>query len=151
VKRDIRKLDDLDPSERLAAFLKMFPGCPDQPVRPGRSFLDILKAEADDGDNDDGSLADHPIVRLARLLVASGKFPDHAQALDHLLNTSHGQALIARLKAAETEKDPPMQDSVHAIMKHCHHVRGNHSKGLDHDHRARACRGCHQGRGRATS
>jgi hypothetical protein len=117
VKRDIRKLDDLDPSERLAAFWKMFPGSPDQPVRPGRSFLDILKAEADDGDDDDGSHADHPSVRLARLLAASGKFPDHAQALDHLLNTSHGQALIARLKAAETEKDPPMQDSVHAIMK----------------------------------
>jgi hypothetical protein len=27
----------------------MFPGSPDQPVRPGRSFLDILKSEADDG------------------------------------------------------------------------------------------------------
>jgi hypothetical protein len=75
VKRDIRKLDDLDPSERLAAFLKMFPGSPDQPVRPGRSFLDILKGEDDDGD-DDADLADHPIAELVRLLVAAGNKPE---------------------------------------------------------------------------
>ena len=75
MKRDIRKLDDLDPSERLAAFLKMFPGSPDQPVRPGRSFLDILKGEDDDGD-DDADLADHPIAELVRLLVAAGNKPE---------------------------------------------------------------------------
>ena len=78
MKRDIRKLDDLDPSERLAAFLKMFPGSPDQPVRPGRSFLDILKGEDDDGD-DDADLADHPIAELVRLLVAAGNKPDTAR------------------------------------------------------------------------
>jgi len=110
VKRDIRKLDDLDPSERLAAFLKMFPGSPDQPVRPGRSFLDILKGEDDDGD-DDADLADHPIAELVRLLVAAGNKPDTAAALHHLR-----AALLHRTRTHKAAKDDSM-DTVHAIMK----------------------------------
>ena len=110
MKRDIRKLDDLDPSERLAAFLKMFPGSPDQPVRPGRSFLDILKGEDDDGD-DDADLADHPIAELVRLLVAAGNKPDTAAALHHLR-----AALLHRTRTHKAAKDDSM-DTVHAIMK----------------------------------
>jgi hypothetical protein len=85
-----------------------------------RSFNGIMaKADADgdedDDDRDDGGNTDHPIAQLATLLVASGKFPDHAQALDHLLNTPRGVALVRTHKAA---KDPPM-DTVHSIMKDC--------------------------------
>jgi hypothetical protein len=91
---------------------------------------DLRKAAAiitkdDDGDDDGNaagdrsdentSLADHPIVRLAQLLVASGHKADIASALDHLLNTSHGAALLHRVR---TQKGvDPMQDTIHAIMK----------------------------------
>jgi hypothetical protein len=72
--------------------------------------------EADGGDRntggDGGGIAEHPVARLAGLLVASGKFSDHAQALDHLLNTPRGAALVRTHKA----KDPPM-DTVLSIMK----------------------------------
>jgi hypothetical protein len=81
------------------------------------------KADDDGGDRENGDhdrdggggLANHPVVQLARLLVASGKFGDHAQALDHLLNTARGVALVRTHKAA-TEKESNM-DSIHAIMK----------------------------------
>jgi hypothetical protein len=84
-------------------------------------------AKADDGDddsgdrengerNDGGGASDHSIAQLARLLVASGKFGDHAQALDHLLNTPYGAALLHRTRAHKA-KDHPMQDSLTAIMK----------------------------------
>jgi hypothetical protein len=83
-------------------------------------------AKVDDGDDDSGDrengdhnggggIADHSIAQLARLLVASGKFGDHAQALDHLLNTPHGAAL--HRTRAHKAKDHPMQDSLTAIMK----------------------------------
>jgi hypothetical protein len=82
----------------------------------GRSFNDIMaKAEADDGGNDAGGLADHPIVQLAQLLVASGHKADIASALHYLLNTSHGAGLLHRVR---THKGvDPMQDTFHAIMK----------------------------------
>jgi len=72
-------------------------------------------AKADD-DGGGGSASDHPVVQLARLLVASGKFSDHAAALDHLLNTSHGAALLHRTRTHKAEKEEPM-DTLTAIMK----------------------------------
>jgi hypothetical protein len=90
---------------------------------------DLRKAFAivgkDDGDDDDGggssddagSLADHPIVQIARLLVASGHKADIASALDHLLNTSAGAALLHRTSTHKGKDSPPMQDSLTAIMK----------------------------------
>src|SRR5258705_9748397 len=50
----------------------------------------------DDGADDDaGDITNqHPVVQAARLLVASGRFGDHGQALDYLLNTATGQALL---------------------------------------------------------
>jgi len=68
--------------------------------------------DCENGDHDragDGGLANHPVVQLARLLVASGKFGDHAQALDHLLNTPRGVALVRTHKAA-TEKESTMNN-----------------------------------------
>jgi hypothetical protein len=89
-------------------------------ARYERSFNGVMAkadADGDEIDRDDGGNADHPIVQLATLLVASGKFPDHAQALDHLLNTPRGAALVRTHKAAEqTEKESTM-DTVYDIMK----------------------------------
>jgi hypothetical protein len=87
-------------------------------------FLKIFtKADAaDDGANDAGdrsgentSLADHPIVQLATLLVASGHKADLASALDHLLNTSHGAALLHRVRTHKGES--PMPDNLAKIAK----------------------------------
>jgi hypothetical protein len=75
-----------------------------------RSFNEVLArmeaeamAKADDDDAGGGGASYHPIAQLATLLVASGKFPDHAQALDHLLNTPHGAALLHRARKTEKE------------------------------------------------
>jgi hypothetical protein len=90
----------------------------------GRSFNDFMKADVvDDGGGDTGdrsdqnntSLADHPVALIGRLLVASGSQPNLASAVHYLLNTSHGAALLHRTR---THKGvDPMQDSIHAIMK----------------------------------
>ena len=78
----------------------------------------MAKADADGDElldrDDGGGASDHPIVQLATLLVASGKFPGHAQALDHLLNSPRGVALVRTHKAA---KDNPPMDTVLSIMK----------------------------------
>jgi hypothetical protein len=84
-------------------------------------FLKIFtKADAaDDGDDDGGGLTNHPVIQMARLLVASGRFGDHGQALHHLLNTSTGQALLARMhKAADqpTEKEQPTMSSIESFQ-----------------------------------
>jgi hypothetical protein len=83
-----------------------------------RSFAGIMaKLDAADGDvtdrrNDGGNASVHLAVQMATLLVASGKFPGHAQALHHLLNTSRGQALLQRMSKAEahTGKDHSTMD-----------------------------------------
>jgi hypothetical protein len=80
--------------------------------RGGRN--DVLRG--DEG----GGVSDHPIAQLASLLVASGKFSDNAAALHHLLNSPHGNALLARLHkaAAKTEKEPNMRsETLESIMK----------------------------------
>jgi hypothetical protein len=81
----------------------------------------MAKADAADDGDDDAGTADitnqHPVIAAARLLVASGRFGDHGDALDYLLNKPGGRALLARLKAADqSAKDAPM-DSLTAIMK----------------------------------
>jgi hypothetical protein len=82
--------------------------------------MEMAKADDADGDendrnrNDGGNASVHPAVQIATLLVASGKFPGHAQALDHLLNTSRGQALLQRMH--KTEKETSM-DNLENILK----------------------------------
>jgi hypothetical protein len=157
VKRDIEKLDDLDPGERMAATLKMFPNDTQKldnmersratgayyPRAP-RSFLEILDEDDDEesanGDDDDtlekiftgkaddrgedegnsdrrddgGNASDHVLSRLADLLVESGRFTDRGHALRHLTSHPDGVALVRTHKGKD---DPPMQDTVHSIMK----------------------------------
>jgi hypothetical protein len=70
-----------------------------------QAFAIVGKYEdaADDGDDDAGDrsdentgLANHPAVRLATVLVVSGKFSNIGDALNFVLNTSHGAALLHR-------------------------------------------------------
>jgi len=67
-------------------------------------------SEADDDDVDDVIDLDaidantgeqHFAMQIAHLLIRSGKFPDQAQALDFLLSTQHGAALLQRLRASK--------------------------------------------------
>jgi hypothetical protein len=122
-KRDIEKLNDLDPSERLAAMLKMFPN-PRESARSGsyNKFLRIFMGKADDEDEADHDASDDPIrapvsdhhaSKVADLLVETGRYPHRAAALDHLLHDNRGQALLARMH----KKESAMQDTVHSIMK----------------------------------
>jgi hypothetical protein len=97
----------------------------DEPhVEAYEKFLKIFtsKAAADGGDDDAGDrsdqntgLADHPIVRLARLLVASGSQSDLASAVHYLLNTSHGAALLHRTRTHKGES--PMPDNLTKIAE----------------------------------
>src|ERR1700738_4217905 len=97
-----------------------------------RSFAGIMaKGDAKsrdlaDGDNDDNDAgtekrADHHASTVADLLVESGRFPHRTAALDHLLNSPHGNALLARLyKAADqTEKESNMEkiETVRDVVK----------------------------------
>ena len=126
VKRDIDKLAELDPSERMASFLKMFPS----PNRGPRSvFADIFgvaKSAACDDEIDDAldgrdeedaererngdgadteKRVDHHASTVADLLVEAKSFPHRAAALDHLLHIHRGQALLQRMhKAADTSR-----------------------------------------------
>jgi hypothetical protein len=107
----------------LAQSVASIVGCDDDDATKAAALAETFgqfeayleKADDDGGDRENGDhdrdggggLANHPVVQLARLLVASGKFGDHVQALDHLLNTPRGVALVRTHKAA-TEKESPM-------------------------------------------
>ena len=121
----INKIDDVYDSDWYREEVaKAERGNREHVAKYERSFLGVLaKADAKsrdlaDGDetdrnrNDGGSASVHPAVQIATLLVASGKFPGHAQALHHLLNTSRGQALLQRMsKADQTGKETSMTTS----------------------------------------
>jgi hypothetical protein len=105
VERHARRLRKLQESER------------DRP----RSFNEIMKAMADRDDASDDPIrppaATHHASTAADLLVESGRFPHRTAALDHLLNSTRGAALLQRMhKADQTAKDSPM-DTVYDIMK----------------------------------
>src|ERR1700730_15180769 len=111
--------------ERAARRLRKY-----QETKNERSFnavlarMEMAKDDAD-GDNDDNDAgtekrADHHASTVADLLVESGRFPHRTAALDHLLNSPHGNALLARLhKAADQtgkelsmDKIEPLRDVV---------------------------------------
>jgi hypothetical protein len=94
-------------ASRRAYFLKIF---------TSKADADDGNDDADDRSDDAGSLASHPVVSLARLLIASGHEADIASALHYLLNTSHGAALLHRVRTLKAAKDdPPMQDNLTKI------------------------------------
>jgi hypothetical protein len=87
---------------------------------------DIDEREADDdNDDDDIGKADHHASTVADLLVESGSFPHRAAALHHLLRKPGGQALLARLKAAEQTKESNMRttETVESVLKDLGPVR----------------------------
>src|SRR5262249_6082289 len=75
------------------------------------------------GRGDDGN--DHHASQAADLLVESGKHPNRASALDHLLHTAQGAAMLRRLRKHEdqpTMTTPDLQaiakrEGVHVIAK----------------------------------
>jgi hypothetical protein len=93
----------------------------------GRLFSDLINEDDDrvddDDDDDNGDIekqADHHASTVADLLVESGRFPHRTAALDHLLNSSRGNALLARMhKAADqTAKESNMRsDTLESILK----------------------------------
>jgi hypothetical protein len=100
-----------------------------------RSFLGVMaKAEADGvkgspraplklGGNDGGNAGDHHASKVADLLVEAESYPDRASALQHLLHSPRGQALLTRMhKADQTVKESPMS-SLQDIAK-THGVAG---------------------------
>ena len=59
-----------------------------------RKFQEIFEGK-DGGDDDAGKRVDDYASTVADLLVESGRFPHRTAALDHLLNSAHGNALLA--------------------------------------------------------
>jgi hypothetical protein len=88
----IRKIDDEAKRERREMFAKLLAG---------------------ETDRDDG-VDDHPLMKLAAVLVASGNFTDRAHALRHLLHHKDGHQLVRTHKGVE-----PMDRiaELHDIMK----------------------------------
>jgi hypothetical protein len=96
-----------------------------------RVFEDLfdVNGDDDDADRDDDADADdveksvdHAASTVADLLVESGRFPHSGAALDHLLNSRHGNALLGRLhKAAKGET--MRGDNLESILKDCGPVR----------------------------
>jgi hypothetical protein len=114
VERHARRLRKLQESER------------DRP----RSFNEIMKAMADHDDASDDPIrppaATHHASTVADLLIESGRFPDRTEALHHLLNTPHGQALLQRMHKAEahTGKESNMRgETLESILKDAGPVR----------------------------
>jgi hypothetical protein len=133
VKRDTDKLDTggrwkrqelewLARTSRRAAFEKILSvgkaECDDEIDDAVDDALAERDDERDDGgDRENGGDANknHPLVALTRLLVASGRFGDHGQALHHLLYHRDGQRLVTRMKAAEPEKESTTMDRIEGL------------------------------------
>src|SRR5262249_50826465 len=61
---------------------------------------------------------DHHASKVADLLVESGKHPDRQAALDHLLHTASGQALLRRMHKHEDSKAIVDDDKAYGINEH---------------------------------
>src|SRR5262249_3846390 len=68
---------------------------------------DMRDEEVPADDARDGAPAnDHHASKVADLLVESGKHPNRQAALDHLLHTAHGAALLRRMHKSSEEANP---------------------------------------------
>ena len=72
-------------------------------------------SDADTNKSDDG---EHHASKVADLLVESGKHPDRRAALDHLLHTAQGAAMLRRLhKHEDSTVMTTSQDKLRALAK----------------------------------
>jgi hypothetical protein len=81
---------------------------------------ELAKVDDDAGDRNagGGGASDHHASKVADLLVEAGKYPHRAAALDHILHSASGQALLSRMKkAADQPKDNTMSTSLGDILK----------------------------------
>jgi hypothetical protein len=133
VKRDIEKLNDLDPGERLRAMLKMFPNpstrkqLDDRETSEitgasyprGRLFLDVLAdldEDADDRDDEDADDRDDD-----EAVTKAHEHRGHHDLTASLVRHLH-EALGRRREAhgyQKSAKESRMKDSLTAIMKDC--------------------------------
>jgi hypothetical protein len=125
----------LTEAKKMQMLAKSFAQCqgylqeefPDGQVRAG-DFVKQLEWEGDLRDavakldeeekfeNMGREAGEHHASKVADLLVESGKFPDRRQALDHLLHSSRGQALLGRMSKQEDPKMTP-QDKLRDLVK----------------------------------
>jgi hypothetical protein len=81
-----------------------------------------------DGDNDGGGggAVDHHASKVADLLVESGSCASRREALQHLLHTSHGQALLARMhKRKEPDMGTPTLEKIlkdYGVVRICKYI-----------------------------
>src|SRR5262249_4950829 len=70
-----------------------------------------------DGDHVADGGNDHHASKVADLLVESGKHPDRQSALDHLLHTAQGAAMLRRLHKSEDTTTMNPTDKLRDIAK----------------------------------
>jgi hypothetical protein len=63
---------------------------------------------------DGGNVSGHRASQIADLLVEAGSRPNRSAALDYLMHSPHGAALLHRMSKKETI---PMKDTLEAILK----------------------------------
>jgi len=81
---------------------------------------DDVDDDVRDDDDDVAKARHHAASTTADLLVESGRFPHRTAALDHLLNSPHGNALLARLHKAEAhtgKETTPMTTSHNELVQ----------------------------------
>jgi hypothetical protein len=104
------------PDATVADTLKAWPNSRSfNAVLARQEAEELAKAMADDEPDDQAPVSDHPVSRLADILVESSRFPDRASALTWLTSHPNGHALVRTHKA---EKElPSMQERLQEIVK----------------------------------
>ena len=132
MKRDTSGADDFDQWHREQAAIagRQNEEHVRKHARTWRSFNEVLAentaksfaatARGDEADREDEEASvdelvdgdrvadgnNHHVSQVANLLVESGKHPDRQSALDHLLHTAAGQALLRRMHKSSEESNP---------------------------------------------
>jgi hypothetical protein len=83
-----------------------------------RLFNDFIKADHDASeDSQHAPVVGHHASAVADLLVESGRHPDRAAALDHLLHNARGAALLRRLNKSEDNSMQHTTDTWQTLAK----------------------------------
>jgi len=84
-------------------------------AKVGKSFSEVMADRDASADSQRAPAVEHHASKIADLLVESGRHPDRAAALDHLLHSARGAALLRRLNK---QKDTSaMSDNWTSIAK----------------------------------